>query len=589
MAVSHKLLRKAAKARKRREHETQRQAELGRRADLREIGESMTYWVEQGENLATRPLPRHEPDRRPPNAVKGRWIARSDLRVGDRLLALDGAAAIIREAPTDPRLPITLQTLPTEPAQAPTSVIRATPNHPWYVKDRGWVATIDLRPGNLLRTSTGEWRRISHVEDNGEVEPVYNLQVAEARTYYVREPNGRDVPVLVHNRSPEGPQNDPDGDGAVEGPIKDEVYEGSLPVRVDDMSAYNERTKRGAQLKESRDAWARDHVDDNGKFRKGSAPARVKGSDGKYYTPVETIKRDGEEPLIIKFDDNGDVKVIDKYVERNEAAAAAGFNGGIRELSSREPTKEEWKKINGYYKAIKQLNEFEKWLSGNLSEEQKEGFERFKNYLAVGTGTVEQKEAIEQMRRDGASEKEVDAYVLAEGKKQFYVGTGTAVGGAVAVKGLGKAAAYLKKMFGGADDVLKHADDVKIKREPLAEFDDGDLYKGAQQSKSMDVPAAPAATSASKATSNVKSTLDALPGKVGKKGPIKEVSDAKALDDLFISLTTNAKTVPSGTYKGVVKELPDGTIVRMRPASKSGGATLDITLPGGKLYKVHIK
>ena len=83
--------------------------------------------------------------------------------------------------------------------------------------------------------------------------------------------------------------------------------------------------------------------------------------------------------------------------------------------------------------------------------------------------------------------------------------------------------------------------------------------------------------------------LTRLPGKLGKTGPIKEVPDVKALDDLFSSLTKDAKTIPSGTYPGVVKELPDGTIVRMRGASKSGGAALDITMPGGKIIKVHIK
>jgi hypothetical protein len=83
--------------------------------------------------------------------------------------------------------------------------------------------------------------------------------------------------------------------------------------------------------------------------------------------------------------------------------------------------------------------------------------------------------------------------------------------------------------------------------------------------------------------------LDGLPGKSGKTGPIKEVPDAKALDDLFNSLSCSGKQVNPGTYPGIVKHLPDGTIVRMRPGSKSGGATIDITMPNGKNIKVHIK
>ena len=91
------------------------------------------------------------------------------------------------------------------------------------------------------------------------------------------------------------------------------------------------------------------------------------------------------------------------------------------------------------------------------------------------------------------------------------------------------------------------------------------------------------------ATKGVRGVLDGLPGKTGKTGPIKEVPDAKALDDLFDSLGSGGKNVNPGAYPGVVKELPDGTILRRRPGSKSGGATLDITMPDGTIIKVHIK
>lgn len=86
---------------------------------------------------------------------------------------------------------------------------------------------------------------------------------------------------------------------------------------------------------------------------------------------------------------------------------------------------------------------------------------------------------------------------------------------------------------------------------------------------------------------NVKQILDALPGKIGKTGPIKTVPDAKAIDDLFIKLTDGAETLAPGNYPGIVKGLPDGTLIRMRQGSKSGGATMDITMPDGKIIKVH--
>jgi RHS repeat-associated protein len=91
------------------------------------------------------------------------------------------------------------------------------------------------------------------------------------------------------------------------------------------------------------------------------------------------------------------------------------------------------------------------------------------------------------------------------------------------------------------------------------------------------------------APKSLKHILDALPGKVGKTGPIKEVLNEKALDDLFDSLSRGGKAAPPGTYPGEAKVLPDGTIIGRRPTSKSGGAALDIKLPDGTYIKVHIK
>jgi hypothetical protein len=89
--------------------------------------------------------------------------------------------------------------------------IRATHNHPWYVRGRGWVATRDLRPGDELRTAGGRTARVTELFDNGDIEPVYNLQVAGARTYFVRLP-GSDDAVLVHNTSPDEAREYDDSD-----------------------------------------------------------------------------------------------------------------------------------------------------------------------------------------------------------------------------------------------------------------------------------------------------------------------------------------------------------------------------------------
>lgn len=92
------------------------------------------------------------------------------------------------------------------------------------------------------------------------------------------------------------------------------------------------------------------------------------------------------------------------------------------------------------------------------------------------------------------------------------------------------------------------------------------------------------------ASRSAKDILDGLPGKPGKGGPIKHVPDQKALEDLFDTLSHGGETIAPGTYPGVVKKLPDGTIVRMRDWSgKTHDATIDVTLPDGKRIKVHIK
>ena len=57
-------------------------------------------------------------------------------------------------------------------------------------------------------------------------------------------------------------------------------------------------------------------------------------------------------------------------------------------------------------------------------------------------------------------------------------------------------------------------------------------------------------------------------------------------------MTREGETINPGTYPGVVKKLPDGTLVRMRPkSSTTGDPTIDVTLPppDGRIIKVHIK
>ena len=79
-------------------------------------------------------------------------------------------------------------------------MIRVTPKHPFYVRGRGWTAAAELRPGDSLRTASGGWIAVGAVVNNGQVEPVYNIQVAGLHTYFVRNGAGNSS-VLVHNAS----------------------------------------------------------------------------------------------------------------------------------------------------------------------------------------------------------------------------------------------------------------------------------------------------------------------------------------------------------------------------------------------------
>ncbi len=63
--------------------------------------------------------------------------------------------------------------------------IRVTQQHRFFVKDQGWKAAGELQIGDLLATDLCSWRVVEGVSATGEVEPVYNLRVADHHTYFV--------------------------------------------------------------------------------------------------------------------------------------------------------------------------------------------------------------------------------------------------------------------------------------------------------------------------------------------------------------------------------------------------------------------
>jgi RHS repeat-associated protein len=79
----------------------------------------------------------------------------------------------------------------------PSEVIRCTPEHPFWVVDRGWTRAGDLRAGDLLCNQDEECVPVDAVTVDAAPGPmrVFNLTVAGGHTFYVGHSS-----VLVHNK-----------------------------------------------------------------------------------------------------------------------------------------------------------------------------------------------------------------------------------------------------------------------------------------------------------------------------------------------------------------------------------------------------
>ena len=74
--------------------------------------------------------------------------------------------------------------------------IITTPEHPFYVPQKGWTGAAQLRAGDILVLSNGKYVTLEKVRHELLESPVtvYNFEVADFHTYYVGE-----LSVLVHN------------------------------------------------------------------------------------------------------------------------------------------------------------------------------------------------------------------------------------------------------------------------------------------------------------------------------------------------------------------------------------------------------
>ena len=102
--------------------------------------------------------------------------------------------------------------------------------------------------------------------------------------------------------------------------------------------------------------------------------------------------------------------------------------------------------------------------------------------------------------------------------------------------------------------------------------------------------AAEKGVSASAGAGSGRSVENALSGlRAGRNSGVKVVGSADELEGLFGRLTAGGKPAQGVKYPGRLVELPDGTTVGARAASKCGGPTLDIKLPNGARQKVHVE
>ena len=142
----------------------------------------------------------------PPGSGHGRCFAKGtlvrtvlgprpieELQVGDRVLTSDvttGALEVrpvvaVRHNPPSATLRLTLG----------SESLVSTPIHRFWKSGTGWVMARDLKPGDAVRAIGGVVRVVGTEPDA--VQPVYNLEVAEGRSYFVG-----DRGVLVHDYSP---------------------------------------------------------------------------------------------------------------------------------------------------------------------------------------------------------------------------------------------------------------------------------------------------------------------------------------------------------------------------------------------------
>ena len=64
-------------------------------------------------------------------------------------------------------------------------VIETTAEHPFYVREKGWLAAGFVEAGDRVHGKDGEWTTVEDVAETQRVATVYNMRVADFHTYFV--------------------------------------------------------------------------------------------------------------------------------------------------------------------------------------------------------------------------------------------------------------------------------------------------------------------------------------------------------------------------------------------------------------------
>jgi hypothetical protein len=135
----------------------------------------------------------------------GGAVAIENIRKGDMVLSRNDVLGITEYKPVTDIYVYNDITEFTHVQYSDGDKIIATPNHPFYVFNRGYVEAGNLRAGDILLLSNGKTVVVEKIQHEILESPitVYNIEVAENSNYYIASNTDamRDEYVLVHNAS----------------------------------------------------------------------------------------------------------------------------------------------------------------------------------------------------------------------------------------------------------------------------------------------------------------------------------------------------------------------------------------------------